>query len=369
MATIDELIAQGNLVRPGGFLGPGNSNIQDGRVRGQGNAGTQRTGTTTVTRTPAAPQRTLTPVGTSPADRVNRALAIRQSMGGIQGSREAAETTANAGLAESLRLSLIEQERLRKNMQIPGTVSPIKYRAMLAERAANQKAINSGIEAINAMRTGQVTTRGQDLAAETTLADRRMAESGAFDRRLLGLDETMLRGQFGLQEQAMRNEGAVAAQQALNPLEQNALRLMTAAEEQVAETGTTEDQARLGFSLINASLGTAALTDPTAGEPNVEFTYIDEQGFEQTGVLPQSELIARTRVQEYMNNPGMVMSEAETERGAQLVASGIPPAQANLVILQERAQNQQQQQRRAQANAERGRQNLLQNPPLTSGGL
>lgn len=142
-------------------------------------------------------------VGTAPVGaRVQQNTRVAQS--GAQGSRTATEAALNPEVGESLRRSLIEQERLRSNRRIPGSVNPVELRATLAEQQANQGAVDSGLAALQGIREGGIAERGFNLEATGALEDRQMQEAGAFDRALLGLDATMLEGQFGLADTAQR---------------------------------------------------------------------------------------------------------------------------------------------------------------------
>lgn len=280
----------------------------------------------TATTQPVVPRRQLSPTATNTSNtanaRVNWALAIRQSMGGVQGSRATAETGVNADLAESLRLNLIEQERLRKNAQGPGSVNPVQFRAMQSEMATNQNAVNAGVNAINAIRTAQTQRAGQLTAADTTLQDRAMSEAGAFDRAALNLDVADIQGQYGLAKQGLANQGAVAAQQAIDPLEQFALNSMRATREQFAGNATPEEQARLAIGQENAALGLQAIADPTAGAAPVEIEIMGKMGPETIQVTPETAL----RIGEYramVANPGAYgLSQADIEANAEALISG-----------------------------------------------
>ena len=189
------------------------------------NTGTQLTSATgglaaaTQQFIPGVPARQRTPIDA--AEQVNRALSIYQQP--VQESRQTAEAGVNSAIADSVRGGLAEQERLRNELRYPGLGKLERLRIRRAI-AANQAGVNSGLEAIDAMRTGQVTARGQDLEAATAVTDREIAEQGAFDRGQLRLDETELRGQYGLGQTylagEMQNEGLVAQRTAMNPLEQ-----------------------------------------------------------------------------------------------------------------------------------------------------
>src|SRR5690554_4623832 len=207
-----------------------------------GNRGTQRTSVTTPARRGTAQElaagarqfiggvapREQT-VSASPQDRVRRALDIASSGTAEQRSRSSAEQSVNPALAENLRLNLIEQRRLASSMQGPGSINPVQFRAMMAQQAQNQAAVNAGIGAIGDIRGAQVQAQSDVLGLTGQLNDRQMAETGAYDRAQLALDQTDLRGQYGLGEAylqgTMATEGAIAAKQTLDPFAEEALRM------------------------------------------------------------------------------------------------------------------------------------------------
>lgn len=313
--------------------------------------GTRQTSSQTAATTQAAsartPRRQLSPQATnsgqSANERVNRALAIRQSMGGVQGSRATAETSANADLAENLRLNLIEQQRLRSNSRAPGRMNPVQFRAMQAEMAANQNAVNAGIDAVNAMRTGQVARAGQLTEAETTLQDRAMAEAGAFDRASLNLDVAETQGLFGLRKQTMANEGAVAARQAVNPLQAYALENLRTTRDQFAENGTPEEQAQMAIGQINAALGLSAMADPTTGPGLVEVEIPDANGMPQTLQVTPATAQRLGEYRAYRSNPGAWgLTEQDVVDNAEELISGTTTPQQIVAEKQARQQNRNQ---------------------------
>lgn len=190
---------------------------------------------------------------TNPAERLQRASRITQSP--AQASRTSTEAALNPAVGESLRRSLIEQQRLRSNRRIPGSVNPVQFRAMMAEEAANQSSIDSGLAALQGIREGGIAERATNLEATTAIEDRQLQEAGAFDRALLGLDATMLEGQFGLADTAQRVAGA------RDPYADFNLDLM----------GTILDEApELAPELLNVGRGLGALQRPTAPTGTVE---------------------------------------------------------------------------------------------------
>jgi hypothetical protein len=205
-------------------------------------------------------------------------LAIREGAGGVQGSRATAEQGANGQLAESLRMGLIEQERLRKNAQIPGRMNAVEFRAMQAQRAGNQAAVDSATAAIDAIREGQVNRAGQLTEAETEIQDRAMAEQGAFDRGLINLDVAETQGRFGLAEQGVRNRGAVDAATALDAREQYGLSLLQRAEEDVTKRGNPIEETQFLTGGVNATFGLGGLADPTAAGPTGTVTLKGPKG-------------------------------------------------------------------------------------------
>ena len=121
--------------------------------------------------------------------RVNRALAIRQGSdtgGGLaydnanQTTRGAAESVANPAIAESLRRSLIEQQRLSGSTY--GTQSLGDRRARARDIQANQANVTAGLGAMGQMRTAQVTAEGNRIGADADVLTRRLMEAGGTER-------------------------------------------------------------------------------------------------------------------------------------------------------------------------------------------
>lgn len=190
---------------------------------------------------------------TDPAARVQRASRIAQSP--AQGSRTSTEAALNPVVGESLRRSLLEQQRLRSNRRAPGTVNPVEFRAMMAEEQANQANIDSGLAALQGIREGGIAERATNLDATTAIEDRQLQEAGAFDRALLGLDATALEGRFGLADTAQRVAGA------RDPYADFNLDLM----------GTILDEApELAPQLLNVGRGLGTFTPPTPSAGTVE---------------------------------------------------------------------------------------------------
>jgi hypothetical protein len=165
----------------------------------------------------------------------------------VQASRTGTEANLNPQVGESLRRSLIEQQRL--SGPTFGSMGAFERRDRRDARTANQASVNSGLAALQGMREGSLTERGQNLASTTTLEDRQMQETGAFDRSLLALDNTMLEGQFGLTDRAAQVAGA-------DPFAGITLDLMT----QIAEAEGTTNADRIG--LINVGRGQGPMGTP-----------------------------------------------------------------------------------------------------------
>lgn len=131
---------------------------------------------------------------TNPAERVARANRIMETP--AQASRTSTEAALNPEVGEALRLSLIEQQRVSGPTY--GSMGAFERRDRREAQASAQAAVDSGLAALQGIRQGGIDERGQNLATVGALEDRQMQEAGAFDRALLGLDDSMLRGQFGL---------------------------------------------------------------------------------------------------------------------------------------------------------------------------
>jgi hypothetical protein len=155
-------------------------------------------------------------------------------------------------------------------------------------RTANQESVNSGLAALQGIREGSIAERGQNMAATTTLEDRQMQEAGAFDRTLLGLDQTMLEGQFGLTDRAAANEG-LRDPMKMYALEQ--LRGLTGPDATAADN-------RQG---LNAALGLSEFAGPGGGPA---------LSFDATG-------LSGDFTPDQLNDPASLA----------IIASGLPPEQ------------------------------------------
>lgn len=237
------------------------------------NTGAQRTGVSETTTgrqgtakalaagaqrfVPGVAPRQRTQVPTGAADRVTRALA---TYGTADNSRTTAEAGVNPQIAEQLRLNLINQQRIQQNLNAPGAMNPVEYRAALREAQTNQAAVDAGITGINAMREAAVTARGQDVESATILTDRELSETGAFDRAMANLDVANLQGQYGLGraflQGSLQRDAVVAGKQALNPLEAARLRIGAGIEQGIADLPADKQAPVL-----------AAIMDQYAGQP------------------------------------------------------------------------------------------------------
>lgn len=353
MATFDWRDNIGkNLLDSGNLLGPGNSSIRDGRVRGRANTGTQRTGRQGEATDLAAGTREFvggiaprTPTDTgNPAARVNRALAIMDTP--LQRNRASAESTANDATAEQLRLSLINQERMRKNLQGPGAMNPVEFRASLAEMQAGQAGIDSLQQAIGGAREAQVATRGQSIDSATALTDRAMAEAGAFDRSMVNLDVADIQGQYGLGReflgQSLRNQGAIDLEQTVDPVTAERLRIGRELMTQAEASGDPALQGRVGIGMFN-NLGDPAQALSVTPAADELVTFVGADGTEQTA--PASVVRAVTTTRQVQQNPeAFGIYQPLTDEDVSRIAAGVSPA----VIAAEQAQRmrEQEEQRR-----------------------
>lgn len=146
-----------------------------------------------------------TPVMSSGQSSVpTQSLAPRLAQGlgtmtsGVQNSRTSAEASANPRIERQMRRDMANRNWATTRLQGPGTLNPVEARFLMAQQQQGQAAVDSSLAAINDMRVGAIAERGQNLNALAALEDRQMREAGAFDRELLGLNERMLAGQFGL---------------------------------------------------------------------------------------------------------------------------------------------------------------------------
>lgn len=194
-----------------------------------------------------------------------------------QGSRGAAESAANKQIAESLRLNLLRQERLNKGNGgfggLGAKLDPIQFRALQSARAGNREAVGQGIAGVNAIRTADVDSRGDQLTAATGLVDRELGESGANFRAQLELDGLTTRGQFGLAESLLGNsiaaDGTLAQQQEVtragqiaDPLTAERIRLMREQELALGAEGISPGQAVRGRAALLDSAASGAATAP-----------------------------------------------------------------------------------------------------------
>lgn len=185
------------------------------------------------------------------APRLARGLGTMTT--GVQNSRTSAEASANPRIERQMRRQMATQNSLASRFQEPGSLNPVEARFLMAQQQQNQAAVDSSLASINAMREGAIAERGQNLGALATLEDRQMREAGAFDRELLGLNEQMLAGQFGI-------AGIQAEGQARDPYAGFTLDIM----EQLAAEGDVNTLMGL------ANLGRGAGTVAPGGSP---FTF------------------------------------------------------------------------------------------------
>ena len=177
-------------------MGVTSNNEQDDSADARNRRALQIMGTDSAVRRPGMTAgRSSVPTG-SPAGRLAGDLNTLRSP--TQMNRQSAEMDVNPLVANATRQAYAEQQRLRSGLRGPGRMNPVEYRAHLAAMNQNQQSINSNLQAVGQMRDASVTERGQNLQATTALRDRQMAEAGDFDQALLGIDEAMLRGQYGL---------------------------------------------------------------------------------------------------------------------------------------------------------------------------
>ena len=173
-----------------------------------------------------------------------------------QRSRASTETAANAQIGDALRRSLIERDRMSQEMRRPG-MNPVEYRAGLARMAANQNAVNADLGAVQSIREASVADRTAGIQALTGLRDRQMAEAGSFDSSLIGLDETLLSGQFGL-------AGIEAEGQARDPYAPFVLDLLE-------QTVTSEDATQQDIlNAVNVARGLGAAAPAPTAQASIE---------------------------------------------------------------------------------------------------
>lgn len=249
-------------------------------------------------------------VGNAPVGaRVGRNARVAQS--GAQGSRLSTESKLNPEIGEALRLSLIEQQRVSGPRT--GSMGAFERRDRREARTAAQTAVDSNLQALQGIRQAGVDERGLNLQATTALENRQMQEAGAFDRALLGMDEAMLKGQFGLAGIAAEGEARNPFAGALKELVRKNLN---------GELETSPE-------LINALnvLGKLGVAQGTA-EPGIDVT-VDATGTTLTGPLGAFE------------SPQAIQAEAEAKglKGQELLNfyrdNGVAPTENGLQPVQQ----------------------------------
>jgi len=116
----------------------------------------------------------------------NRLATAPQQMPGLsfdnanQTTRGAAESVANPAIAEALRRSLIQQQRLAAPTY--GSQSLGDRRARARSIQANQANVTAGLGAMGQMRTAQVTAEGNRISADADVLTRRLTEAGGTER-------------------------------------------------------------------------------------------------------------------------------------------------------------------------------------------
>jgi len=232
--------------------------------------------------------------------RVNRALAIRQGSdtgGGLaydnanQTTRGAAESVANPAIAESLRRSLIEQQRLSGPTY--GSQSLGDRRARARAIQSNQANVTAGLGAMGQMRTAQVTAEGNRIGADADVLSRRlmeagdtertaMTEAGANSRSLLESETSRfnagLLGDSNAEVARIQGQNQIDLRGTLTPAQQRGMDLFSDMDQVVGASGDEQALATLRSRQANTLL----TGQPFSGEagPGARTTTFDAQGNE-----------------------------------------------------------------------------------------
>lgn len=266
----------------------------------------------------------VTPVGTTSAAaqgqdqsalaRTQRALGILQAP--VQDSRTAAEQVTNPALAESLRLNLNEQQRLQQELRAPGTINPVQFRALQAQLAGNQNAINSGVAAVGGIREANVTQSGNELAAQTSI--QRQAMAGA-----AGVDIANIQAQAALEQQSLANEGRLALATTADPVTAMRLRLLNQTGEQINANGTPAERTRFAFTALDNLSGQGAFAPLGLPTPPVKTTIYDDKGLPREVYLPASDAVAYGLTQLYQQVPEVIgLDQTMVNKYAADIATG-----------------------------------------------
>jgi len=289
--------------------------------------------------------------------RVNRALAIRQGAdtgGGLaydnanQTTRGAAESVANPAIAESLRRSLIEQQRLSGSTY--GTQSLGDRRARARDIQANQANVTAGLGAMGQMRTAQVTAEGNRIGADADVLTRRlmeaggtertaMTEAGANSRSLLESETSRfnagLLGDSNAEVARIQGQNQINLDNNLNPFDERAMGGFDDIMAGLSGPENARRRAEMQGRIVNASLnpqGGFSTTSAPEGRSSIKLG-MDEYEVANS-VADQAAAIALVRASPTDNN---VMPD-EVDAAVEALSNGVSLAQLPAWLNQKRQQ-------------------------------
>jgi len=208
-----------------------------------------------------------------------------------QTTRGAAESVANPAIAESLRRSLIEQQRLSGPTY--GSQSLGDRRARARSIQSNQANVTAGLGAVGQMRNSQVTAEGNRIGADADVLTRRLAEAGGTERtamteagansRSLLESETSrfnagLLGDSNAEVARIQGQNAIDLRGTLTPAQQRGMDLFSDMDQVVGASGDEQALATLRSRQAN----TLFTGQPFSGEagPGARTTTFDAMGNE-----------------------------------------------------------------------------------------
>ena len=284
----------------------------------------------------------------------NRLATAPMQMPGIsydntnQTTRGAAESVANPAIAESLRRSLIEQQRLSGPTY--GSQSLGDRRARARAITANQANVTAGLGAVGQMRQSQVTAEGNRIGADADILSRRlmeaggtertaMTEAGANSRSLLGSETSRftagLQSDSALAVEEARGRNALAVDNNLNPMQQQAMDIGNDYRQRVGESGDEEAYARANLDVLNQLNNPNYVVGATA--PPATGVWVDSSGREVTGPKEVADRVNVGRA--YAENPWLSGAPSDLQAEVQqFIGGGASPADVDAFVAQKAAE-------------------------------
>ena len=284
----------------------------------------------------------------------NRLATAPQQMPGLaydnanQTTRGAAESVANPAIAESLRRSLIQQQRLAAPTY--GSQSLGDRRARARSIQSNQANVTAGLGAMGMMRNSQVTAEGNRIGADADVLTRRLAEAGGTERtamteagansRSLLASETSrftagLQGDSNAEVARIQGQNQINLDNNLNPFDERAMGGFDDIMAGLSGPENARRRAEMQGRIVNASLnpqGGFSTTSAPEGRSSIKLG-MDEYEVANS-VADQAAAIALVRASPTDNN---VMPD-EVDAAVEALSNGVSLAQLPAWLNQKRQQ-------------------------------